>query len=217
MDYVRRKPALELEHANPRHFLKLDEVYLGISAQETMRNIKQEPTVKESDIEMFHVTCLNFYIELVSQIKTRFDFADPLYDFLQWVDPKEAQKFNVKSLSFVLERFPCLKNDIDAQKLGSEWKLHALTVPEDPDIDVSKPATEYWKKVFLVDCYGHSRFPEFKKKLLTSCLFFPFQTHLFKGISLQLITDYYLLQSNWTIIGVVAQMQNHNIDFERSA
>lgn len=180
MDYVRRNPALEFEHANPRHFLKLDEVYLGISAQETVRNIKQEPTVKESDIEMFHVTCLNFYIELVSQIKTRFDFADPLYDFLQWVDPQEAQKFNVKSLSFVLERFPCLKNDIDAQKLDSEWKLHALTVPEDPDIDVSKPATEYWKKVFLVKTVtGIPVFPNLKK-LLTSCLFFPFQTHLLK-------------------------------------
>lgn len=86
-----------------------------------------------------------------------------MYDILQWVEPKEAQKLNVKSPSLVLERFPCLKNDIDAQTLDSEWKLHALTIPEDPDIDVSKPATEYWKKAFLLKTdTGIPAFPNLK-------------------------------------------------------
>lgn len=45
-----------------------------------------------------------------------------------------------------------------------EIARHFLTIPEDPDIDVSKPATEYWKKAFLLKTdTGIPAFPNLKK------------------------------------------------------
>lgn len=62
--------------------------------------------------------------EAISQIKSKFDFTDEIYNFVSIVDPKVTQSFQTKSLSIFQKRFPDLQ--INSQNLDNEWREHAL-------------------------------------------------------------------------------------------
>ncbi|XP_074033717.1 uncharacterized protein isoform X2 [Leptinotarsa decemlineata] len=91
-----------MNHRNSRNFVPLNNIYLGIQASQSLETMKQNPDVKEKDLEKCLTTILEFYIELVSNIKERFRFDDLIYDILT------AQSFSTKSLKHVLDRFPFL-------------------------------------------------------------------------------------------------------------
>ncbi|KAK9880365.1 hypothetical protein WA026_010250 [Henosepilachna vigintioctopunctata] len=89
-----------------------------------------------------------FYVQLVTEIKKRFIFSDPIFDIVSIVDPKVAQEYKVKSLTHILSRFPFLKTHVYSQELDNEWRQHALLDYTTHNIDVNSPADVYWGKVF---------------------------------------------------------------------
>ncbi|XP_031328947.1 uncharacterized protein LOC116170670 [Photinus pyralis] len=149
--YIRKQGSvLKLNHTDPTNFVPLDQLYLGIQASESIQNLKNDPNVAREDIERFFKSCLNFYIEVVTDIKTRFDFSDPVFEIIKIVDPGFAYGFEVKSLNFVVKRFPFLNDFIDIQELDNEWKEHALLDLHKLGINISYDAQEYWQKIFAL-------------------------------------------------------------------
>lgn len=147
ISYVKGNQIFELEHNDPKHFVALEKICIGAKATESLENLKHEVNDNHS-ISQFLKTCLTFYIELVTQIKKRFDFKDDLYTLIDIVNPSIAQKYDVKSLGPVLKKFPNLKNFVDEQQLDNEWRQHALLNFKELELDKEESAEKYWHKVF---------------------------------------------------------------------
>lgn len=155
-----------VHHQDPNNFLPLDKIYIGIQASASialfLEKHPEDPAAK-SEIDKIRKACLQFYIEVVTQLKARFQFTDPIFQFINIVDPCYAQGYEVKDLGVVLKRFPYLSLIIDYQKLDIEWKKHALLDHESLGLDNKLPAEQYWKKVFVVkDGQGQCAFPNLK-------------------------------------------------------
>lgn len=84
-------------------------------------------------------------MELISDIKKRFTFKEPVFQVLNVVDPVIAQSFTIKSLMHITKMFPILEQHVNLQDLDNEWRDHALI---DHKIDKNKSAEEYWAEVF---------------------------------------------------------------------
>ncbi|XP_046689130.1 uncharacterized protein LOC124375050, partial [Homalodisca vitripennis] len=162
LNYIKNTPIMSIEHSNPRHFLQLEQIYLGIQATETFNELKKN--AEKKDIEVFLKSILSFYVELVTQIKSRFDFSDEVFDVLSVLEPKSAQTFKVRSLAHVINRFPVLKKVVDVQKLDNQWKSHALLDFKEHKLDANESAMQYWKAVFsLKTVAGDAMFTEIQK------------------------------------------------------
>jgi len=164
IQYLKSVPIKSVEHNNPRHFLKLEEIYIGMAASQSFSDLGKNKNVSKNDKELFLINCMNFYIEAVTQIKKKFDFSDPVFECLEILEPKTAQSFKIKSLNKIINRFPCLKNVVDIQKVDAEWKTHALLNFEEKGLCSTYPAETYWKKVFdLKTTTGDPVFPNISK------------------------------------------------------
>lgn len=95
----------------------------------------------EANFMNFKKSCLNFYSELVTQIKKRFDFSDPVFEMCSIVNPKVALSYEIKTLYPILERFPVLKV-INLQTLDNEWREHALLDVCELGLNPQLPAQE---------------------------------------------------------------------------
>ncbi|CAG5073085.1 Protein of unknown function, partial [Cotesia congregata] len=117
IDYIRScKEILKADFTNLDNFIDIKNIYLGIQADKSLKEIKENSNIPDSSIVDFLRTCRAFYIELVTDIVVRFDFSDPIFDIIKIVNPKVAQKFEVKSLNDVFVRFPILCNNVDQQQ-----------------------------------------------------------------------------------------------------
>ncbi|KAE9521375.1 hypothetical protein AGLY_018197 [Aphis glycines] len=140
----------EVDETNPHHFEKQDNIYIGMEASESILLIKSSTTTQ--DLDIFYNFCLNFYIELVKDIKSRFNFvvSDPLFDIIQIVDPAHAQSFQTKSLKQFFIRFPILNNIVNQQLAEQEWREHALLNHSTENLDTSISVEDYWSSVFNI-------------------------------------------------------------------
>ncbi|CAD6230789.1 GSCOCG00012201001-RA-CDS, partial [Cotesia congregata] len=175
IDYIRScKEILKADFTNLDNFIDIKNIYLGIQADKSLKEIKENSNIPDSSIVDFLRTCRAFYIELVTDIVVRFDFSDPIFDIIKIVNPKVAQKFEVKSLNDVFVRFPILCNNVDQQQADVEWRDHALLNYDELNLDASKPPDEYWTDVFnLKNKSNVCLFPNLKI-VITALLSLPF-------------------------------------------
>jgi hypothetical protein len=162
---ISKKDPFTINHQHPDNLLPLDKLYMGVTATESIQNFleKHPDDSARKEIEKIKKTCLKFYIEVVTQIKARFDFSDPMFEFISIVDPPIAQAFATQELSHVVKRFPYLSDIIDKQKLDTEWREHALLDHHDLGLDKTLPAAKYWQKVFsMKNALGEGKFPNLK-------------------------------------------------------
>ncbi|KAJ8914052.1 hypothetical protein NQ315_017571 [Exocentrus adspersus] len=104
--------------------------YIGVAASETFNCLKSSSDVSKTDLENFLKSCLQFYVELVTQIKERFNFRDSIYDLVSIVDPKIAQLFHQKSLH-------------------NEWRRHALLDHKSLNSPlINNDVEKYWIQIF---------------------------------------------------------------------
>ena len=83
-----------------------DNMYLGVSAMETLKDLKQSSSA--SDIEIFYENCLNFLIESLKQIQNRFSLNEPIHSIGQCLAPMNAANLEPKSLVSVFDAMPQL-------------------------------------------------------------------------------------------------------------
>lgn len=164
ISYIRTTATFSIQHKNPTYFMPIEKMYLGVAAQETLDSLKKDTGLPKKELDQFLVTCLNFYVEVVDQLKTRFDFSDPIFELLELVEPKNAQSFSIRNVSqLIVKRFPFMKDIINMQDLDTEWKRHALLDHVKEGLDPNKSSEEYWKIVFsLRTVSGSCIFPNLK-------------------------------------------------------
>lgn len=141
-----------------QYYLPLNDIYIGISATDSITNLKTKNVVNFDEIFKFFKSCQEFYIELVVDIKKRFVFDDSVFECITVTNPALVKEFKSKSLAHILKRFPVLHNCINnAQELDKEWRELALMEFEPSNsIDI----IEYWRKVFcLKNSLGEVYFP----------------------------------------------------------
>lgn len=132
--YLRATPIEQVEFENPAKFLKLEEVYLGAKVQ---CSLVKEHSLPAQHVKGFHLRCVDFYIESVQQINSRFSFKDEALRLLEVLNPS-----NLMDLApFV----PCLPNIVGSknqQALDSEWRQFRNIDHEAPEaVDHKK----FWK------------------------------------------------------------------------
>lgn len=119
-----------------------------------------------NSVNNFRLRCLDFYIELCSQIQKRFSFNDPILNFCKIFNPLTVVSGNINSIAAKsIQYFPQLVTDIE--KLDFEWRLSADSeeVQSIKDLDFE----EFWEKIF-------------RMKNSTDELLFPNLSILVKGI-----------------------------------
>lgn len=173
---------MDIEYSNSNYFLSLDKIYLGVAAQTSTVESKDDPA------KIFNVrtNCLSFYIELIKQTKAKFNFDDNIFKIIRIIDPKEAQSFNQKDLTEVLNKFPSLNNFIDSNKLQKEWRSHALLEHNKLGLNQDLSADEYWNKVFNLRNSANEPLFDNLKKVMCLILVLPFSNACVERIFSQL-------------------------------
>lgn len=164
LHHVKNTPPLEIEHKNPRLYLPLENLYLGVSVDSSLKEVQND--VRKEDLERFKLDCLAFYVEVIEQIKQRFIFTDPIYDIIQIVEPKIIKSFDPQMITSILNRFPFLAPTyLNKSALINEWREYCLLdlASVDDSISIQMNAADFWTKVFkLKDIAGTEKFKNLK-------------------------------------------------------
>lgn len=83
----------------------------------------------ERDLMSLRQNCRRRYIVAIQQLQERFDFAHPIYEINELVDPVNVRSLKPNSLTALFRHFPNLNTLCDRQKADNEWREHALLPP----------------------------------------------------------------------------------------
>lgn len=214
-DVLKSQSLWEIDNTDKNLFVNVNEIYIGILAYESLS------FCSETERTIILENCREFYIEVVTQIKSRFGFSDEIYTILDVVDPKNAQSFQPKSLFLFKKRFPSF--NMDLQKLDNEWRQHGLLDFDKYELHSDLEPDVYWRKVFkLKNNLGEDMFP-ILQKVINFILILPFSNASVERIFSTLNickTDLRNRLSSETVTGILFTKQgierNGNEHFEPS-
>nr|XP_023013328.1 uncharacterized protein LOC111503289 [Leptinotarsa decemlineata] len=138
-EHIDKTPIQNINPSNPRSIIELEKMYLGAQVELMINDFEV------NDVRDFKLRCLDFYIELCTQIKNRFDFENPVLNYVSIFDPKTAVSGEIGNIvKDTTTLFPNLVRDIE--QLNSEWRLLG-------DIDQFKQCNltsfeEFWNHIF---------------------------------------------------------------------
>eukprot|EP00795_Rhopilema_esculentum_P010674 gene10674-19425_t len=129
-DTVRRKDPLTTDIDFPESRVPVDKIYMGVNATITLSDCNDP----EAAIKVKR-TCLGFMIELVKQIRARFQINDPIFKASEIRLAINASKCNPPSLLEVYRAMPYIENIADIQAADLEWRQQALEEQSEVDAD----------------------------------------------------------------------------------
>lgn len=92
-EYFKTIDVFTLAHKNSKYILPIEQIYIGISAHESIQNSLTDRSCDKYEVELCFKSCLNFnYL-----IKIPF-FYDIIYDLDSVVIPEVAKTYRVKTL-----------------------------------------------------------------------------------------------------------------------
>lgn len=109
-----------------------------------MKNQDNLANLSNNDLHSFKFKCLDFYIELCQQIKTRFNLGDKHLKFAELFNPQKVLSGQILSISEYESLLPNLAH-LDVDKVNSEWQL--LSEIENRDNLLNDSVMDFWKKV----------------------------------------------------------------------
>lgn len=118
--FLEKTPLRKIALSDPHKFKPLTSIYLGAKVGMTL---SQQHNIPPHAIQDFHQSCLAFYIEGATQIRTRFPFNDASFKQLEAFDPRVVNDKSLPSLIPLMSSFPTLVNDSQIQSIDSEWRL----------------------------------------------------------------------------------------------
>ncbi|KAJ8912030.1 hypothetical protein NQ315_000523 [Exocentrus adspersus] len=142
-EYIDNIDFKDVDSNNPRHFMPLEKIYYGANVEILI----SQQTLDKNDLHNFRIRALDFYVELSTQVKSRFKFNDPVLKFVSNFEPKVALSGKIGSIVVdALQFFPAFV--VDPERLNTEWRLLA-------DLSELTEYAEYsfqdfWNKVFNV-------------------------------------------------------------------
>ena len=168
-NYILGRNMEDIEFKVPINFCALEKVYFG---SEVSTYFLDNHKVTNDKIIFFKTQCLNFYVELVSQIYQRFDFRNSNIKILGFISPDSVIKKRLPSITTLCVEFPHLINKSDYQKSDNEWR-------ELRNFD--------FKEEFLTDNLENIDVEHFwcsilKKKRVDNTFVFPFLQKLILGL-----------------------------------
>ena len=123
----------------------IDKVYIGINATETLHElIEDEPEAAVPRCQDVKKNCLAFMLEIVRQIRQRFNLSDSAYTLLDFLLPQNAVSCHPSTLLQLFNKFPYLSNVADKALVDSEWRKQALE--ESNKIDPDESSLQFWKR-----------------------------------------------------------------------
>ncbi|XP_032797995.2 uncharacterized protein LOC116934619 [Daphnia magna] len=90
ISYVERETPL-VRPQEPASAIAVSQSELGVS--------------QDMRINSFYIHCRDFYITAISDMKSRFDFTDPVYEVVTMLHPENARNLKPRTLSALFERF----------------------------------------------------------------------------------------------------------------
>jgi len=140
-NYLKSLDVSKIQYRNPDKFVKTNEVYLGGKCMAALVN---ETGLTNTDKDIFITKCLNFYVELATQIYSRFPFASEhvqCLKYMNFIDPKNIS--SIISITAIVPFFKEQLKDIDLNDLDQEWRyLKNLS-----SININLPIEEFWLQV----------------------------------------------------------------------
>lgn len=147
----------DINFKDPQSLLPLKNIYFGANVEIT----KAELHFSERDLKYFQIKCLDFYIELVTQIYNRYDFKNAILSNLMMLDPINVVEQKNRSIAKLVNLFPNLFEKDRIQEIDSEWQELQCLDFKGFDID---NAEMFWKEVLLTKRGdGTVAFPMLKK------------------------------------------------------
>jgi len=157
-EYLKNQIVEKIQYRNPEHFLLIEKVNLGARCNAILSNINFN--MPAAQLFVFRTTCLNFYIELASQIYLRFPFQSEYCQFL-----KNISFLNPKKIVDILSISPAAVHlekmlSLDINCVDREW----LALKGNTDLDFSKPPLEFWNQVKKIELgNGEEAYPSISK------------------------------------------------------
>eukprot|EP00794_Sanderia_malayensis_P014362 gene14362-15858_t len=124
LEVARADDPLTIEFEDKSKHVPMKHVYIGINASSTLSScsdIKNALKVRSSR--------LAFMIELVKQIRTRFQVNQPVFKCVEFLLPSNAVKCKPPSLQNVFTLMPFLRNVADSSRAHLEWRQHCKRAP----------------------------------------------------------------------------------------
>lgn len=120
LNYATNTDIDKINTKDPSKFLPLESVYFGVKVQDIIENNQ----IDKKELHNFRLNCLNFYIELASQIKQRFPFGNDLYKKLTWIDPVNIFSDKKKpSIIPLVKYFPNMIGEDQYEDINNEWRM----------------------------------------------------------------------------------------------
>lgn len=150
-DILNKNNVYDIEYKNPRNFLELDKMYFGAAINLS----DQDSTI----LQPVKLKCLEFYIESINQILSRFPLKNSVLKKLEFLNPDNVMNRKIASISDIFVHFPNLIEDI--QEVDSEWRelrnfdFADFKTQNDSDVEI------FWGKVSKIKLgNGDSKFPK---------------------------------------------------------
>ncbi|KAJ8913073.1 hypothetical protein NQ315_006574 [Exocentrus adspersus] len=134
-------PLSRINPANPDYYLQLQNIYLGIEAEQFITSL----TLDQVSINSIKVKCLDFYSKLCSEIRNRVDFSDETLNMLQILNPKTIFLEEKPSLASLVTRFPNVIKNENLLDLDLEWRQLSNVKPP-TDINNIEEVINYLNK-----------------------------------------------------------------------
>lgn len=156
VSHLRNCDPFTLDVHNTHLQVPVSQLYLGIQATDT---IQKSVLCKDLEgVKQFKLSCRAFLLELIDQIRTRFNTRS--FKMLSFLVPKNALNLKPNSLREVFEAYPYMNDICDKESADLEWRKLGLEGLYREEKDVS----EFWKQqLSLKDVSGDQKYPNLSK------------------------------------------------------
>ena len=144
MSYVRGSEFSTLQPNDTSHHVANTDVYLGIAAKDSIKEIVAGLGNDHSDVQLYFSQCKEFVIEIVKQIQDRFDDCRKL-EPLAMLEPDVAYNMRIPSIKPLYTLIPHLKTVAEEKIVEREWREHALITK----LNEEMTCLNYWKLVMV--------------------------------------------------------------------
>lgn len=153
--YVKSTPALKIDPLLSKRHIKLEDMYLGVQATSFLEEVENKD---EMEMKKLYESVLQFYIEAITQIKTRFIFDD-VHSDASFLTPENANNVNPPSVYKIAKKYLPEHVNVNYEELDKDWRSQRLIVTADK----STSTTAYWKNLFEKSEMGKPTFIELPK------------------------------------------------------
>ncbi|XP_074038465.1 protein FAM200B-like [Leptinotarsa decemlineata] len=151
-DFERKSSIDKINVTDPHNYIPIESTYFGAKVDALL---KQDINIHMQELTSFKLRCLEFYTEICTQIKERFDFSDKILSFASNFIPETACEGSIRSIAEFINFFPHIEVDIEAANI--EWNL---MVEASFDKETKENINAFWRAVQIKkNVLGEPMFP----------------------------------------------------------